>query len=227
MQTSIIIPALNEAESIGKVLRNLPARPETEVIVVDGGSGDDTCRIAQAAGAMVILQPQPGYGLACATGLAAAAGDLVIFMDADGADEPSHIPQLIAPLIAGEADLVLGSRLAGRVEPGAMPWHQYLGNWLCAQLIRRLYRLPVTDLSPFRAVDRLKLLQLELHEMTYGWPTEMITRAARRGWCIREIPVTCHPRQAGRSKISGTLRGTILATYYILRTILKYSRSEQ
>ena len=121
--------------------------------------------------------------------------------------------------------MVLGSRLAGVISPGAMPWHQKFGNQLSARMIRLLYGLPITDLSPFRAVLRSKLLDLDLQEMTYGWPTEMITKAARQNWRILEVPVDYHPRIGGESKISGTVRGTVLATYYIMRTILQYSRT--
>jgi len=120
--------------------------------------------------------------------------------------------------------MVLGSRLAGEIQQGAMPWHQYFGNWLSAGLFRLLYNLKITDLSPFRAVNRSKLISLELEEMTYGLPTEMIAKAARQNWQIKEIPVNYFPRYGGKSKISGTLKGTILATYYILSTILKYAR---
>jgi glycosyltransferase involved in cell wall biosynthesis len=222
---SIIIPALNEAASIETVLAAIPQDGSFETLVVDGGSSDGTPRIAESAGARVIFELRRGYGQACASGLAAARGEIVAFLDADGADDPRYLPVLIQPLQAGQAQMVLGSRLAGRIEPGAMPWHQYFGNWLSAQLIRRLYNLPVTDLSPFRAVLRADLLALEMQEMTYGWPTEMITKAARSGWRIREIPVSYHPRLGGKSKISGTVKGSLLATYFILHTILHYSKA--
>jgi glycosyltransferase involved in cell wall biosynthesis len=227
MQASIVIPALNEAESIAQVLSNIPQDFSAEVLVVDGGSRDCTVAIAQAAGAKVIHESRPGYGMACARGVSEAIGDLVIFMDADGADDPRCIPKLAAPLQNGTADLVLGSRLSGIIERGAMPWHQYAGNWLSALLIRKLYRIRITDLSPFRAVDRNKLQAIKMQEMTYGWPTEMIVKAAQFGWRIQEIPVVYHPRLGGRSKISGTIRGTVMATYFILRTIFKYSRQVQ
>lgn len=226
MGISIIIPALNEAESIEQVLAELPADNELEVLVVDGGSTDGTPDLARRAGATVIHEPRRGYGSACAAGVQAARGEVLVFMDADGADDPARLADLIGPLAAGSADLVLGSRLAGRLRAGAMPWHQRLGNWLSARLIRWLYGLPLTDLSPFRAVRRDRLLELAMQEMTYGWPTEMITKAARRGWRIVEVPVVYRPRLGGRSKISGTVRGTVLATYYILSTILRYTRGE-
>jgi glycosyltransferase involved in cell wall biosynthesis len=227
MQISIIIPALNEAESIGQVLSGILPNFALEVLVVDGGSTDDTVAIAEASGARVIHEMRPGYGMACSAGVHEAIGDLVIFMDADGADNPHYLPTLAAPIEENGVDLVLGSRLMGRMEQGAMPWHQYAGNWLSARLIQWLYKVAITDLSPFRAVDRVKLLALQMREMTYGWPTEMIIKAARQGWRIQEIPVVYHPRLGGKSKISGTLRGTILATYFILSTILKYSQRKK
>jgi glycosyltransferase involved in cell wall biosynthesis len=219
----VIIPALNEEESIGYVLGEIQLQPADEVIVVDGGSSDETVSIAQAKRAKVVHEPRRGYGRACASGVAAARNDVLVFLDADGADDPSRIPDLAAPLERGAADIVLGSRLAGEVLPDAMPWQQRFGNQLSAWLIRLLYGIPITDLSPFRAVGRERLLQLRMEEMTYGWPTEMIVKAARQRWNIREIPVLYRPRYGGQSKISGTVRGTILAGYNILRTILRYS----
>jgi len=224
MQISVIIPALNEAESIGQVLSEIPRDFATEILVVDGGSKDDTVAIAETAGATVIRETRPGYGRACDTGVAEASGEWVVFLDADGADDPAYLPHLVTPFETGDTDLVLGSRLLGGVDQGAMPWHQYFGNWLSAMLIRRLYRLEITDLSPFRAVNRQKVRSLQMQEMTYGWPTEMIVKAARSGWRIREIPVVYRARRGGKSKISGTLKGTVLATYFILQMIFKYSR---
>jgi glycosyltransferase involved in cell wall biosynthesis len=223
MQVSVIIPALNEAESIGPVLSAIPRAGLAEILVVDGGSTDDTPRIAAASGARVIHEPRRGYGQACYTGTIQAQGEIVAFLDGDGADDPSHLPLLIEPLHRGAAEMVLGSRLAGDLQPGAMPWHQRLGNRLAAQLIRSLYSLPLTDLSPFRAVLRQELLDLGMQEMTYGWPTEMIVKAARGGWRVCELPVTYRPRLGGKSKISGTLRGTVWATYHILHIILHYA----
>ena len=224
MNTSVIIPAFNEEESIGYVLELMTNLDIHEIIVVDGGSTDKTAEIAEGKGVRVIHEIRPGYGRACEAGVEQAQGEIVVFLDADGADDPTQIPDLVDPLINHQADLVLGSRLSGKVHPGAMPWHQYFGNWLSANLIDLFYKLPITDLSPFRAVDRLKLVSLGMQEMTYGWPTEMITKAARQNWRIVEIPVNYFPRYGGKSKISGTLRGTILATYYILTTIIKYAR---
>jgi glycosyltransferase involved in cell wall biosynthesis len=224
MKVSVILPALNEAESIAQVLIDIPRLPGLEILVVDGGSTDGTPGIAEKSGARVISEPCRGYGQACYTGTLEARGEIVAFLDADGADDPRQLPGLVEPLFRGEAEMVLGSRLAGGIPPGAMPWHQQAGNRLAAGMIRRLYGLPLTDLSPFRAVLRRELLALNMAEMTYGWPTEMIVKAARQGWRIRELPVRYRPRSGGQSKISGTLRGTVLATYHILHTILHYAR---
>jgi glycosyltransferase involved in cell wall biosynthesis len=222
---SIIIPALNEAESIGHVLSAIPLEWAHEIIVVDGGSTDDTVAIAEQASAKVFHESRRGYSRACHSGLAAAAGKVVVFLDADGADDPRHLPDLLAPLINDKADLVLGSRLAGQMDRGAMHWTQWLGNFLAALMFRWIYHLRITDLSPFRAGWRDKLLKLNLQEMTYGMPTEMIAKAARRGWKIVEIPVTYHARRGGKSKITGTWRGSLLASTLIFRLILRYARS--
>lgn len=222
MQVSVIIPALNESESIDAVLAAIPSSGDLEILVVDGGSHDGTAEIAAAAGARVICETRRGYGRACARGVEAAQGDIIVFMDADGADDGRLVLELAAPIASDQCDLVLGSRLAGEIEAGAMPWHQLAGNWIAARLLRLFYGLPLTDLSPFRAVQRERLIGLGMEEMTYGWPTEMIARAARRGWRIQEIPVSYHPRLGGKSKISGTWKGSLLATFFILRTILRY-----
>lgn len=224
MRTNVIIPALNEAESLWHVLSKIPNEAVSEVILVDGGSTDDTVPIAKAGGARVVIEKQRGYGLACTTGVNHSDGDILVFMDGDGADNPSQIPALINPILTGQADMVLGSRLAGYITPGAMPWHQRVGNQLSAKLIHLLYELPITDLSPFRAVNRKKLITLDLQDMTYGWPTEMIVKAARQEWRILEISVNHRSRIGGKSKISGTFRGTVLATLHILSTIIHYSR---
>ena len=222
--TSLIIPALNEAETIAHVLEELPPGWASEVIVVDGGSTDGTAAIAEAKGANLVRELQRGYGRACAAGVSAAWGEVVNFMDADGADDPRYIPQLLEPILNGEAEMMLGSRLAGGIASGAMLWHQRMGNQISAGMISRLYGLPLTDLSPFRAVVREKLLALDILDMSYGYPTEMIVRAIRQGWRIQEVPVDYRVRAGGKSKISGTLRGTVGATYHILTTILRYAR---
>ena len=221
---TVVIPALDEEKNIGTVLGAIPAHLVGEVIVVDGGSRDGTAAIAATHGARVFVEPRRGYGRACSRGAAEARGEVVVFLDADGAADPREIADLLAPIAAGRADLVLGSRLAGSMAAGGMPWHQRFGNRVATRLIRLLYGQALTDLGPFRAVRRALLAMMPLKDLTYGWPTEMIVRGARAGWRIAEVPVTCNPRTGGRSKISGTLRGTALATFHILGTIVRHAR---
>jgi glycosyltransferase involved in cell wall biosynthesis len=225
----VIIPALNEAGNVGPLVREVLAQPvrrvHWRVIVVDNGSTDDTAAVAQRAGAEVVREPRRGYGWACAAGVAAAGGaDVVCFLDGDYSFLPAELPRVVVPVLDGAADLALGSRALGRVAPGAMPPQQRFGNWLGAALLRLLYGLRVTDLGPFRAIRRDRLLALDMREMTFGWPTEMTVKAARRGARITEVPVSFHPRRAGRSKVSGTLRGTLLAGYHILSVTFRYAR---
>jgi glycosyltransferase involved in cell wall biosynthesis len=224
MSVSVIIPAWNEAESIAAVLAGIPPSQVDEVLVVDAGSQDGTPEIAAAGGARVLVEPRRGYGRACASGAEAARGEILVFLDADGADDPRCLPGLLSPLLSGAADLVLGSRLVGHIQPGAMPWHQRGGNWLSAGLIQLLYGVPLTDLSPFRAVPKAMLTQLRMQEMSYGWPVEMIVKAARRGWRLVEVPVGYRARTGGKSKISGTLKGSVLAAWFILKIIARYAR---
>jgi glycosyltransferase involved in cell wall biosynthesis len=221
MRVSVVIPTYNEASSIGCVLDEIPASLVTEVLVVDAASTDGTREIAAARGARVILEPRRGYGRACLTGLAAASEpDTVVFLDGDYSDRPGELGRLIDPIREGGADIVLGSRLAGGLMPGAMPWHAVFGNRLAASLIRWLYGISLTDLGPFRAARAEVLRALELREMTYGWPVELVTRGAMRGYRVMEVPVSYHPR-IGISKISGTLKGSIGAGWCILTGIVK------
>ena len=221
---TIIIPVLNEEESIAAVLHDIPPELEAEVLVVDNGCTDQTIPIATALGARIVMAAQRGYGAACYSGTLAASGEVLVYIDGDYADNPREIPLLTAPILAGQADLVLGSRLAqGDLPREAMPPPQRLGNWLTAWLMRRLYHIPVTDLSPFRAIRKEAVLALGMREMTFGWPTEMMVKAARAGYRLLELPVSYRPRLGGKSKISGTLKGTVLAGYYILFTTLRYA----
>ena len=223
MDVSLIIPALNEAACIGQLLAELPVGLAQQVLVVDNGSTDDTAGAARRAGAQVVGERRRGYGAACATGVAAATGDVLAFMDGDGSFIPGELERLLAPIADGAADLVLGTRLRGGMAPGAMPPHQRFGNWLVARLMYVLYGVRLTDLGPFRAVRRELLTALDMRERTYGWPVEMIVKAARHGARIVEVPVSYRPRMAGRSKVGGTFHGTIMATYRILRTTLRYA----
>ncbi|MEO7910688.1 MAG: glycosyltransferase family 2 protein [Roseiflexaceae bacterium] len=223
MHTTLIIPALNEAACIGPLLAELPTGLIQELLIVDNGSTDDTAGVARWAGAHVVVEPRRGYGYACAAGVAAASGELLAFMDGDGSFIPGELAALLAPLLDGSADLVLGTRMRGGMAAGAMPPHQRFGNQLIARLMYRLYGLRLTDLGPFRVVHRDLLNTLDMCEMTYGWPVEMIVKAARHGARIVELPVSYRPRSAGVSKVGGTVRGTILATYRILRTTFRYA----
>jgi glycosyltransferase involved in cell wall biosynthesis len=223
MSISLIIPALNEADCIAPLLAELPLGLVDEVIVVDNGSTDATGAVAERAGAKVVREPQRGYGYACAAGCAVATGDLLAFMDGDGSFVPGELTTLLAPIHAGRADLSLGTRMQGGMAPGAMPPHQRFGNQLVARLVRLLYGVPLTDLGPFRVIKRDLLLDLHMRERTYGWPIEMIVKAARTKARIVEVPVTYRPRFAGQSKVGGTVRGTLLATYRILRTTFWYA----
>ena len=223
---AVIIPALNEAGNIHALVTEVLATAPVKVIVVDNGSTDITAEEAQAAGAQVVHEPRRGYGYACAAGVAAAAAsnaDILVFLDGDYSSLPGELPIILAPFLVDEADLVLGSRYRGHIAAGAMPLHQRFGNWLVARLMNWLYDLSVTDLGPYRAIRYPLLKSLDMQEMTFGWPTEMMTKAARRRARIIEVPVSFHKRRMGRSKVSGTVRGTILATWYILGVTLRYA----
>jgi len=222
VRVSVIIPTRNEAQAIGRVLGDIPSDLVNEVIVVDNHSSDQTPAIAARMGARVISEARRGYGRACLTGLAcASAPDVVVFLDGDYSDRPAELPLLLAPITAGRADITIGSRLAGPRTPGALPWHALFGNWLAASLITHLYGLQISDLGPFRAARAEILRAVELEETTYGWAVELILKGAIRGFRIVEVPVSYHPR-IGKSKISGTLRGTIGATWFILSLIARY-----
>jgi glycosyltransferase involved in cell wall biosynthesis len=223
MNVTLIIPALNEAACIEPLLAELPPGVAQEVLVVDNGSTDDTASVARQAGARVVGEPRRGYGYACAAGVAAATGEILAFMDGDGSFVPAELSTLLGPIQDGSADLVLGTRMRGGMAAGAMPAHQRLGNRLVARLMASLYDLRLTDLGPFRAIRRDLLMALDMRERTYGWPVEMIVKAACQRARIVELPVSYRPRIAGRSKVGGTLRCTILATYRILRTTLRYA----
>src|SRR5262245_21550932 len=180
MDVSLIIPALNEADCIGPLFAELPIGLAQQVLVVDNGSTDDTAGAARRAGAQVVREPRRGYGYACAAGVAAARGTMLAFMDGDGSFVPAELGLLLAPIAGGAADLVLGTRMHAGMTPGAMPPHQRFGNRLVASLTRRLYRIELTDLGPFRAIRRDVLASLQMRERTYGWPVEMIVKAARQ-----------------------------------------------
>jgi glycosyltransferase involved in cell wall biosynthesis len=219
---SVIIPTRNEASAISRVLADLPANLVTEVLVVDSNSTDGTPEIAAKMGARVVHEPHRGYGRACLKGLAIAdAPDVVVFLDGDYSDRPAELPLLLAPIAEGRADITLGSRLGKQRIVGALPWHAVFGNWLAASLIKLLYGVRISDLGPFRAARADVLRELALEEATYGWAVEMILKGALKGFRIVEVPVSYYPR-IGKSKISGTVRGTLGAAWFILSRIVRY-----
>lgn len=223
MKTTLIIPALDEEDAIGAVLQSIDRELINEIIVGDNGSRDATARIATELGIRVVYVPERGYGAACAGALAEMSDDteLVVFMDADGSDDPEEMAALMAPILKGEAELVIGSRALGVVERGALTPQQRFGNWLATRLIARLYGYRYTDLGPFRAISRELLDRIGMRDRRYGWTAEMQVRAAQLGAPIVEIPVR-YRRRAGRSKISGTIRGVLQAGFWILYTIFRY-----
>jgi glycosyltransferase involved in cell wall biosynthesis len=222
MRVSVIIPTRNEASALPHVLTDLPATLVHEVLVVDSNSTDGTPEVAARMGARVIPEPRRGYGQACLTGIAnVTSPDILVFLDGDYSDRPAELPQLLAPILEGRADITIGSRLAGPRAQRAMPWHAALGNRLAAFLIDILFRQSITDLGPFRAVRADVLPRLALEETTYGWAVEMILKGVLQGFRVVEVPVSYYPR-IGESKISGTVRGTLGAAWFIFSRILRY-----
>jgi len=224
----VVIPAFNEERSIALVLGDLPC--VRNVIVANNDSTDDTASIAERHGAIVVLETQRGYGSACLKGLATIrerieAGEdepkVVVFLDADYSDHPQYLTQMVEPIIAGDADFVLGSRMLGEREPGAMPIQSIYGNKLACFLMRWLFGIKYTDLGPFRAIDYQSLCSLGMNDENFGWTIEMQIKAARAKLRTQEIPVP-YRRRVGVSKISGTITGSVRAGYKILYTIAKY-----
>jgi glycosyltransferase involved in cell wall biosynthesis len=219
---AVVIPAVDEEEAIGLVLREIP-HVVSEVVVVDNGSRDRTPERARAAGARVVQESRRGYGQACLTGIAAAPlADVYVFLDGDHSDYPGQLVDVLAPILAGEADLVIGSRQLGRREPGAHPFHAVLGTRACVGLMNLLIGTNATDLGPFRAITAAALRRLDMQDRNFGWTVEMQVKAARAGLRVREVPVDYRPR-IGRSKVSGTVSGTIRAGAKILGTILRHA----
>jgi len=215
---------LDEEKSIPKVLAEIPRELIAEVFVVDNGSRDRTAEVARRAGATVLYEPRAGYGQACLTGIAALAQnppDIVVFVDGDYSDRPSEMTALVEPILDGTADFVIGSRILGEREPGALAPQARWGNWLATWMLRILYDATFTDLGPFRAIRYDTLKSLNMCDRDYGWTAEMQAKAARAGVRTIEVPVSYH-RRIGRSKITGTVKGTVLAGWKIITTILKY-----
>ncbi len=220
-RVSLIIPALNEEASLPFVLEEVPRDAVSEIIVADNGSTDRTALAARQGGARVASEPRRGYGSACLAGaMAADRPDILVFMDGDRSDDPRELPSLIAPLVADEADLVIGSRTLGKREPGSLLPQARLGNALAGLLIRVLLGRKVSDLGPFRAVTAAAFARIGPDHPGYGFPVQTQARALALGLRVVEVPVS-YRRRIGRSKISGTLRGTVLAGAAIISTILR------
>jgi glycosyltransferase involved in cell wall biosynthesis len=220
---SVIIPALNEEEPIGGVVREcLATGLPDDVVVVDNGSTDRTAERAREAGARIVTAPR-GYGRACMAGTRALSSecDIVVFLDGDGSDVPALMNQLVEPIMRGTHDFVIGSRARGQREAGSMNFQQILSGRIAGFVLRLLYGVRYTDMCPFRAIRRDALLKLDMREDTYGWNLEMQMKAARAGLRILEIPVNHRRRAGGESKVSGTLRGTFIAGSRIIATLVR------
>ena len=222
-RAALVIPALNEEPVIASTLRAIPPGLFDVVIVADNGSTDRTGEIARAEGAIVVKEPERGYGAACQRGIAALPPEVsvVVFMQADGSENPAEAVRLLRPIYDGAADLVIGSRALGELEPGAMELHQRFGNRLATFLVGLLYGHRYTDLGPFRAIRREALMRLRMRDRGYGWTVEMQVRAIQCGLRIREVPVSYRNRRAGRGKISASLKASIQAGVKIIWTVFR------
>jgi glycosyltransferase involved in cell wall biosynthesis len=229
MKPSIIciIPAFNEEQSVGKVIADIPKHLVDKVVVVNNASTDGTADVARAAGATVLSEERKGYGHACLKGLdyiskLYAKPDIIVFLDADYSDHPEELTKLIAPITEQGMDMVIGSRALGQKERGSMTPQQIFGNWLATRLLKIIYGYTFTDLGPFRAIRYDALLLLGMQDQTYGWTVEMQIKAAKLKLKCTEVPVT-YRKRIGVSKVSGTLKGTVLAGYKIIATLIKYA----
>lgn len=222
----VVIPAFNEDLSLPLVLSAIPRPPVDRVVVVDNNSTDATARVAATGGAVVVKETRPGYGSACLRGLAYLRQnqppEIVVFLDADYSDHPEELPDLVTPILEDDADLVIGSRVLGNREPGALLPQARAGNVLACWMIRLLYRHRYTDLGPFRAIRWAALEELHMSDPDFGWTAEMQVKALRHGLRTTDVPVS-YRKRIGVSKITGTIRGTILAGYKIVWTVLRYS----
>ncbi len=221
----VIIPAYNEEESIGKVVRDIPTEWVRDIVVCNNNSKDNTRAVAEEAGATVVDQPQPGYGSACLKGMEFIASkevlpDIIVFVDGDYSDHPEQLPDVVKPIIEDAVDMVIGSRVSGDLEKGAMMPQQIFGNWLATSLIKFFYSYEFTDLGPFRAIRYDKLMDINMEDPDFGWTVEMQVKAAKLKLNCVEVPVK-YRKRIGVSKVSGTIRGTVLAGHKILWTIFK------
>lgn len=223
---SVIIPAYNEEHSIGNVLTDIPKDLVQEIIVIDNNSSDNTAYEAANGGATVLKEPKQGYGYACLKGIkylrsSSAPPDIVVFMDADYSDYPDELGKVVNPIIENDYDLVIGSRALGKKEKGAMLPQQIFGNWLSTTLMKIFYKADFTDLGPFRAIKFDKLLHLQMQDKTYGWTIEMQLKAIKHNLTYCEVPVN-YKKRIGKSKVTGTLKGSVLAGIKILYSLYKY-----
>lgn len=225
-EVAIVIPALNEEEAMRQLLSELPVDEFGWVIVVDNGSTDATAAVAADGGALVAGEPARGYGRACLKGFLTACelgAEIVVFMDGDGSDDPADLPMMLAPVMEGRAEMTIGSRVSVRAERGAVPPQARLGNWLVSRLLRLLYGAQIHDLGSFRVVRREALQALDMREMTFGWPVEMLVKMARAHYRVVELPIHYRRRSHGRSKVAGTIAGSLKAAYFMLRTTFRYA----
>lgn len=228
-QVYVLIPAYNEEKSIASVIKAIPKKWVTEIIVINNNSDDKTAEIARNCGATVYKEAKKGYGYACLTGIEylkakipprLISTSIIVFLDGDYSDYPQELPQIVRPITEQNKDLVIGSRALGKQTKDAMFAHQKFGNWLASKLILLLYGIKFTDLGPFRAIRFDKLLNLKMADKTYGWTVEMQVKAAKKGLSCTEVPVS-YRKRIGVSKVSGTLKGSVLAGYKIITTIFK------
>ncbi len=226
-KVAIVIPALNEEDALRHLLAELPTDFAQWVIVVDNGSTDATAAVARSAGAIVASEPARGYGRACLKGfrtVCSLGAEIIIFMDGDGSDDPADLPMMLAPIRNFQADFVIGSRTSKRADRGAVPLQARLGNWLVSRMIHLLYGVRLRDIGSFRAIRCSMLDALDMSEMTFGWPVEMLVKAARAHYRIVELPIHYRRRSHGRSKVAGTIPGSIKTAYFMVSTTLRYAR---
>ncbi len=222
---AIVIPALDEEAALRQLLPEIPQDFARWVIVADNGSTDATVAVARAAGAIVASEPKRGYGCNCLKGFQTACAlgaDIVVFMDGDGSDDPADLPSMLAPISEGRADMVIGSRVGKSSERGAIPPQARLGNWLVSRLLQCFYGVRLSDIGSFRVIRCSALEALHMQEMTFGWPVEMLVKAAKAHYRILELPIHYRRRSHGRSKVAGTITGSMKAAYHMLRTTLRY-----